>query len=191
VPDDIAARVRAALDRFEEAMQSLYKVWKLPRHYAPPPPASESDVASLEGLLGRPLPPSYRAFLLIQDGYPQMDGDTTAFSVKQMMAPENRDNVAVREKVARRAGDLDPGKLMVFGLSQGAESAFVFNLAEPGDEGEWPVVRYDVEEGITGRHSSFLHLVLDMTSEAEDEERKVATKPRFTEEDLERFLRNR
>jgi hypothetical protein len=39
------------------------------------PPASEADIAAAEARLGRPLPPSYREFLAITDGWPTLSFD--------------------------------------------------------------------------------------------------------------------
>src|SRR6185503_9808824 len=50
----------------------------------PPPGASEKAVAAVEARLRRPLPPSFRAFLLLHDGWPQLYQGASLLSARHL-----------------------------------------------------------------------------------------------------------
>src|SRR3954453_21247224 len=46
------------------------------------PPASPKQIAKLEGILGKSLPPSYRAFLELHNGWSHFDGGAKLLAVE-------------------------------------------------------------------------------------------------------------
>lgn len=61
------------------------------------PPASPQQIARLEGILGKPLPPSYRAFLELHNGWSHYDGGA------KLLAIEDHDSKWVRERLLELA----------------------------------------------------------------------------------------
>jgi hypothetical protein len=55
----------------------------------PGPPASEEQIALYEKHLGRPLPPSYRAFLSLHDGYQALAYPGDMLSIEDVMPEAN------------------------------------------------------------------------------------------------------
>ena len=60
--------------------------------------AAESDIAALEGEVGRPLPPDVRAFLLVSDG-----SEWTQFPVARRPGARRRDDARPVAREPRRA----------------------------------------------------------------------------------------
>jgi hypothetical protein len=140
----------------------------------PSPGASKAKIKKAEERLGRPLPPSYRAFLSRYDGWPRFFEGATLLGTSLLGKPSY-------EQLARSAfeaaetpvPDLGPPSrasrmsIIPFGIDAQATTLFAFNVDVMNADGEYEVIAWINELGM--RRSSFaefLELVLEL-SEAE------------------------
>ncbi len=140
----------------------------------PPAPASEDAIVRLENILGRHLPPSYRSFLLMQDGFPELDGETNLLSVNEMILMAQGYSTELLNKIAQVSGDDAIRGYIVFGASDQSTSAFLFNPTEKNKGGEWSVVEYDEVEGLDSTYESFLFFLKESTKEAQEAEQEAS-----------------
>ena len=153
---------------------------------APPSAASEKGVAAVERRLGRRLPPSYRAFLLQHDGWPQFfQGASllgvhhlsrgTFVDVARMVVDECETPVPeLGPASARRGGG---AALIPFGIDVRAEAIFAWNPARERADGELEVVLWMNEIGERlPSFPDFLELVLDVLG-ADLDARRAAPPP--------------
>ncbi|MEZ4225799.1 MAG: SMI1/KNR4 family protein [Polyangiaceae bacterium] len=132
--------------------------------------ASDTAVRVAEQRLGRALPPSYREFLRICDGWPRFyDGATllgTASLGRRMYDDLAR---AAFEAAETPEPDLGPPSrfkpkvLIPFGIDMQATTLFVFNPAAVSESGEYEVIAWMNEIGVRrSSFASFLEMVLEL-----------------------------
>jgi hypothetical protein len=142
----------------------------------PNPGASREAVASAERRVGRPLPPSYRAFLRDHDGWPRFFEGASLLGTASL---GKRSYEALAQAACEAAEtpvpDVGPPSrfrastqtLIPFGIDMQATTLFAFNPKVVGPDGEYQVIAWINEIGV--RRDSFvdfLELVLEL-SEAE------------------------
>jgi predicted DNA-binding WGR domain protein len=147
------ADVRATLDRATEIEDEE----RLPAgdRSKPFPPASEKDVAAYEAQLGLRLPPSYREFLLVHNGWQRFWGDTWIAGV----SGKARTFVAGQAKRAVKwvASDSgwDPRKDHVIGAND--NGGFLVLAPEVGANGERKIL--DCVAGVVIAQNTFASFV--------------------------------
>jgi hypothetical protein len=136
---------------------------------APNAGATGADIAAAEKRLGRALPPSYREFLMLHDGWSRFyDGASllgTASLGQRSHADAARSTFEAAETPVPDYGPPSrtrPRLLIPFGIDPGATTLFVFNPAHVDSRGEMEVIAWVNEIGL--RRSSFREF-LDMICE--------------------------
>mgnify|MGYP005864025691 CR=1 FL=1 len=138
-----------------------------------PEPARPASLDAAEVSVGLPLPPSYRRFLSLQDGWPEMWRGLTLLGTQglQNEGTEGWDLVMFRDRYARergldwrdprslRAFDPGPGKvvpwlLLVIAIAKDGR-LLGFNTREAPREGEWPLVYCDADGSVRDGFASF------------------------------------
>jgi len=143
-----------ALEQLKVARRAFFEAVAIPVT-SMPPPASEAEVARLEVLLGQSLPPSYRAFLLEQDGFPELNGEVSILSVAEMISIRGEREDRLLESIAATSEIESVTRWLIFGLSLTSDSSYLFDPTRRDDSGEWPVMTYDDNEGIEKEYASF------------------------------------
>src|SRR3954462_9242611 len=69
------------------------------------PPASETEISEFEETIGFALPPSYRAFLLLHNGWTRWEGDIHILSLGQMKEGPYAEWIGKWKKEAEESGD--------------------------------------------------------------------------------------
>ncbi|MEU6379123.1 SMI1/KNR4 family protein [Streptomyces sp. NPDC046909] len=113
------------------------------------PAASEERIADLEERLGRRLPPSYRTFLAVTDGWRHAGGFVWLLAGTGQVR-WHQDEAGLSEYFPFETEDLTPEEELLAGmwgraLQLDVESDMVYVLLDPGDvddEGEWAVYSY-------------------------------------------------
>jgi hypothetical protein len=109
-------------------------------------PATSQQIATLEGVLGKPLPPSYRAFLELHNGWEDFDGEA------KLLAVEDHGSKWVKKRV-RELGDLfaeteddNPFELGAIPLMLGKDTQnyLVLDPRKVRGNGEMDFVTYDL-----------------------------------------------
>ncbi len=138
----------------------------------PNPGASEATIEQAERRIGRPLPPSYREFLAVHNGWPRFFEGASLLSAASL----GRRNFAELARAACDAAetpvpDLGPPSqwtetsrhLVPFGIDRQATTLFAFNPTVVRADGEYEVIAWVCELGLrSDGFESFLELVLDL-----------------------------
>ena len=150
----------------------------------PNPGASAVAIAAAEQRIGRPLPPSYRAFLEVHDGWPRFFEDATLLGTAHL-------GIRLYEQAARAAFDAaetpvpevgPPSRakrqvLIPFGADLQATTLFAFVAPTERVTGELGVVAWINEIGVRrDSFDDFLELVLELC------EAELAARSRGVEE---------
>ena len=124
------------------------------------PGASRTAIRAAEQRLGRPLPPSYRRFLRLHDGWPRFyEGATllgTANLGRRLYEDIARQTFEAAETPEPELGPpsrFKPRVLIPFGIDLAGTTLFVFNPAVRDADGEYEVIAWMNELGL--RRSSF------------------------------------
>ncbi len=145
------------------------------------PPATSEALAALERRFGGPLPPSYRAFLELHNGWEHFSGDARLLSVEDQSRPWVQARLAEFSGLLQEFGTSDPisdGCIPVY-LGETEQDFALIDPRTRGADGEMAVLQYDLTEEVH-RHSTFaeyLRGVLEVVTSIRDEELKGKKAP--------------
>lgn len=137
----------------------------------PNPGASTQAIDTVEERLGVPLPPSYRAFLELYDGWPRcFDGATllgTACLGNRMYDEFARAAFSAAETPEPTLGPPSRRRLfpsiIPFGVDQQSTTLFAFNPEVKSEDGEYEVIAWINELGVRRESfTSFLELLIEL-----------------------------
>ncbi len=136
----------------------------------PNPAASEVAITKAEKRIKRRLPPSYREFLALHDGWPRFFDGASLLGTANIGLRRYEDLArAVFEAAETPVPDLGPPRrprarsLIPFGADLEGTTLFAFNPAETQPNGEYEVIAWVNEIGIRQpSFRAFLEFVLEM-----------------------------
>jgi hypothetical protein len=139
----------------------------------PNPGASLAAIALAEERLGRPLPPSYRAFLRSHDGWPRFFEGATLLGTANLgkrlyedlarAAWEASETSAAELGPSRFAPRLRRPELVPFGVDLQATTLFAFDPARISADGECEVIAWVSEIGVRRESfTAFLEWILEL-----------------------------
>lgn len=139
----------------------------------PNPAASEVALERAEERMGRPLPPSYRAFLKLHDGWPRFLDGASLLGTANLGHRQYEDLArAAFEAAETPVPDLGPPSrprarsLIPFGADLEGTTLFAFNPAVVGPDGEYEVIAWVNELGVRQpSFAAFLEWILDMAEQ--------------------------
>jgi len=139
----------------------------------PNPAASETAIARAESRLGRALPPSYRAFLALHDGWPRFYDGASLLGSASLGHRQYEDLArAAFEAAETPLPDLGPPvrprsrDLIPFGADLEGTTLFAFNPRVCGADGEYEVIAWMNEIGVRQpSFAAFLEFILDLGRE--------------------------
>jgi hypothetical protein len=131
------------------------------------PGASDESILRLEASEGIVLPPSYREFLLMHDGWKYYSGDADILSIAQRSDPATRRRLAEVSSWIASTGAANSKKLVIIA---GLDSTYIVYLdfATRRGDGEVDVVEFGLEEGELDRHETFLVFLEDQSRVLEE-----------------------
>ncbi len=137
----------------------------------PNPGASKAKIKKAEERIGRPLPPSYRAFLARHDGWPRFFEGATLLGTALLGKPSYAELARLAFEAAETpVPDLGPPSrsqrlsIIPFGIDAQATTLFAFNVDVMNSDGEYEVVAWINELGVRrASFSDFLELVLELS----------------------------
>lgn len=129
----------------------------------PPPGADPRAIAAVQRKLGRPLPPSFRAFLAQHDGFPQLYQGTSLLASTPLARGTFID--LARVVIETEGGDkaVDAPALFPLGVDARGETLFAWDPSQARGDGEIEIIVWMNEIGL--RVESFpalLEVVLEM-----------------------------
>lgn len=164
--DTIKERILKAVERGVVARHSYFDAISLPDEQMLGRPASVDQVEALERVLSQTLPPSYRAFLLLFDGWRMVDGGTDLFSVEQLLSGEVRDAMANWQRLVGASGDEIAGRGLLIGASFITPTKYLLDPGQVNKDGEWAFVQH--HQGVEAVLPSFLQWLEESVEEYEE-----------------------
>lgn len=139
----------------------------------PNPAASEVALQRAEERLGRPLPPSYRAFLALHDGWARFFDGASLLGTANIGHRQYEDLArAAFEAAETPIPDLGPPTrprartLIPFGADLEGTTLFAFNPAVTSPDGEYEVIAWVNEIGVRQpSFAAFLDWILDLAEQ--------------------------
>ena len=168
----LADRIRQAVARGMEARAEYYGAIDLPNGQQLGPPVEPSKLLQLEERTGLVLPPSYRTFLSLHDGWRMVDGATDLLSVQEMLEGPRQRKIKKWQEQARRTGDSVAANSLVIGSSDITPTRLLLDPESMDSEGEWRVVQHHKAEEYD--YPSFL----DWLEESAEDFRQLAREER-------------
>lgn len=166
-------KISILLNEYTNAMQSYFKAVGVSDSFKIPGPSKEELIEKLELKLGRRLPPSYRAFLMIQDGFPEFDGETNIMSVQDMISFYGDNSDSVLKKLDKEYKDDSLRRCIIFGRSETSISMYLFDPTQVTKDGEWKVLVFDEEDGVDEVYTSFQNFLIESVEQAHDAEKEA------------------
>ena len=143
------------------------------------PPAPEDKIRRLETLLGRELPPSYRLFLSLHDGWRDWEGDQDILSVDDHEQGPYRELI---ERFRRSAWEEGwPAVLdgIIIAACLTSNSLLILDTSKIDERGEMEIVNWELQE--IARYSDFLDMLqrtaVNLQQIIEDEKSGRANEP--------------
>jgi hypothetical protein len=147
-------RIQRAIVAGKEARSAYYKAILLPDEQILGPPASEAQLRELETRLNKPLPPSYRVFLSLCDGWRMVAGGVDLLSIQDMLYGPRADRITKWQHQMARSGDSVAANSLVIGDSTITPTKLLLDPDTVDANGEWAVVQHHKDEEVT--YPSFL-----------------------------------
>jgi hypothetical protein len=121
------------------------------------PPAPEAAIAGFEAWLGFSLPPSYRLFLAMHNGWKGFEANLSLLSIEEQKEGETADYVRSWKAEAWAEGQTLIVEGLVIGIELNTAKAWVIDTSHRDDRGEMEVVNWHGFE--TQRDPDFLAML--------------------------------
>lgn len=141
--EELEARIAKAIERGCSARSAYYASISLADDQKLGPPASEAQLAELEARLKRPLPPSYRTFLKLHNGWRMASGAVDLLSVEEMLEGPRADKIKKWQAEAEKAGDPLAANGLVIGFGEATSIRLLLDPSTLDETGEWAIVGHD------------------------------------------------
>lgn len=138
-------RLEKAITEGIQARQRYYDSIELEAEQQLGEPAAETSIQKLESVLGAPLPPSYREFLRIHNGWKEIDGGVDLLPLEELLGATNEHDLSAWKQAAIDAGDDVAARCLVIGASLITATKYLLDPAAASQDGEWPLLQYHHE----------------------------------------------
>ena len=135
----------------------------------PNPAASEVAINKAQKRLGRRLPPSYRAFLMLHDGWPRFFDGASLLGTANLGRRKYEDLARAAFEAAETPVPLGPPRrprastLIPFGADLEGTTLFAFNPAVTQPDGEYEVIAWVNEIGVRQpSFNAFLEFIVEL-----------------------------
>lgn len=159
-------RIQKAVEHGVVARHGYFEAIVLPDEQMLGSPASLDQVEALERVLGQNLPPSYRAFLLLFNGWHMVDGGTDLFPVEALLPGEARDAAVKWQRLAGASGDEIAERSFLIGGSSITPTKYLLDPRQVNEEGEWAFIQHHIE--VEAVLPSFLQWLEESVEEYEE-----------------------
>ncbi len=149
-------------------------------------PCSQKQILTLEKRLGKPLPPSYRAFMELHNGWTNFAADAKLLAVEDHKSEWVEERLLDMKELFPEADQDDPfeqGSMLVM-VGEDSEEVLYVDPSTVRADGEMDFVALDIVEE-TGRYkdfTSFLEYKLDLFRRMIDKQTKGTPEEDETEE---------
>lgn len=139
---DMKERVAQAIARGVQARSRYYQSIELEDEHALGEPVPEDLIIRLEGKVGKPLPPSFRAFLQLHNGWREVDGGVDLLPVETLLGLQDDVGIARWQRTQQQEGDAVAARSLVIGASRITPTKYLLDPGAADDNGEWPLLQY-------------------------------------------------
>lgn len=146
IEQELQERIRRAVSEGRKSRSAYYAEIVLADEQELGEPAPEVELGELEARLGRPLPPSYRMFLSLHNGWRMASGAIDLLPVKEMLQGPREARIREWQTQASAVGDSVAAESLVIGYSEFTSTKLLLDPARADAEGEWTVVGHDKAE---------------------------------------------
>jgi hypothetical protein len=147
-------RLEAAVMRGMRARSRFYASIELEDEQSLGPPASADDIRRLEKACGHALPPSYRSFLALHDGWFMVDGGCDLLPVAQLLSGPSVEKIRKWQASMAKEGETALASGLVIGFSAISQKRVVLDFSRQDGDGECGIVQWDSDERI--EYESFI-----------------------------------
>lgn len=162
----IIKRVQDAVRRGVQARSRFYASIDLADEQYLGAPASPQEIAMLEQFFGKSLPPSYRAFLALHDGWRMIDGGCDLLRICEMTSGPIVEKVRKWQAAMAKEGQTALAAGLVIGFSPISQKRIVMDFGQVDAEGESRIIQWDADE--LSEYDSFIKWLEDSAQEFED-----------------------
>lgn len=156
-------RLEKAITEGIQARQRYYDSIELDAEQELGEPAAEASIQKLESILGTALPPSYRAFLLLHNGWKEIDGGVDLVPLEELLGITNEHDLSAWKQSALDSGDDVAARSLVIGASLITATKYLLDPIAASQDGEWPLLQYHHE--IEAEVPSFIEWLEDSVEE--------------------------
>lgn len=152
--DPLSERIRSAVEQGVSARSKYFHAIDLPDEQVLGGPGDPGAIARIEARMGRRLPPSYRQFLLMFDGWRMVDGGVDLLTAADMVDGETFRLIQEWQERAGNLGDDVALRCLVIGTSNVTPTKYLLDPDIVDKSGEWQFVQH--HDGVEAVVSSFL-----------------------------------
>jgi cell wall assembly regulator SMI1 len=163
---DLTDRVRRAVEEGVQARSAYYASIDLDDLQKLGAPAGEPLIRRLEAKLGQNLPPSYRAFLLLHNGWQMVDGVTDLLPVEDLLGGAKAEKIEAWQRKADKSTDPVAAKGVVIGWADANQTRILLDPSDATDDGEWRLVQHYKDE--EAEYDSFIHWLEESVNEYQE-----------------------
>jgi hypothetical protein len=120
-------------------------------------PASDRDIAGFEEWLGYQLPPSYRMFLGLHNGWERFKGDGHLLSIEQQRTGQYAEWIRTLKSEEWAEGSALVLEGLIIGIRLNSPNSFILDTTARDKRNEMEIVLWEYEE--IARYSDFLDLL--------------------------------
>ena len=140
--NDLVVRIKLAVMQGMAERKNYFEAIGLPDEQMLGRPAAESDLVTLETRLGRSLPPSYRTFLGLFDGWKMIDGGVDLLPVQDLLGGVNHINIESWRQQMKVTGEDVAARSLVIGISGITPTKYLLDPEVVDEDGEWRLVQH-------------------------------------------------
>lgn len=146
-------RITSAIEAGSIARCAYYARIDLPNEQVLGSPATPGTLESLEEFLKRKLPPSYRIFLSLCDGWRMIDGGVDLLSIENLMGPTHMQAEEAWKRSMTIRGDEWVKHCLVISHSEITATRYLLDPEQVDALGEWRFMQF--HNGIEAQRDSF------------------------------------
>lgn len=155
---EIRRAVGDAVREGQSLRATFYKTLGEPDKQAFGKPASASEIERIETLIGASLPPSFRAFLELFNGWKMFDPAVDLYSAKEILEKASSTKLKSWRQVAFEVEGVNAGNWLLVGGSEFAAAKYFLDPNTLTPDGEMFAIDHD--KTVEAEHESFLKLLL-------------------------------
>lgn len=146
--NELEKRIRLAVKKGREVRSRYYAAIELPDEQELGSPALESQIIQLENRLQKQLPPSYRTFLKLFNGWRMINGSTDLLSVDEILYGPIAESCREWQMESRQWGDVVAARSLVIGVSNYTPTKILLDPERSDTKGEWSFIQHHKDEEV-------------------------------------------